>query len=299
MESSRRMKSAYIVFPEPGKVEVREETVSAPGSGEIVCAADKSLVSIGTEIYCLQGRFDPGTGFAQWVKFPFRPGYSMAARVVGIGSDVAGLTEGDRVAIGQNIPHQQFFKIQAAKVHLLPEAISYEEATWMYLACTAQLGVRRAEHRLGETVGVLGLGMLGQLVVQYVALSGARRVIAIDPARRRLDIALAHGATHTLGLDAEAARPEIESITGGKMLDVLYEVTGNPAALAPSTWLLRRLGRVVLLGTTPMPSKQVVGPRLTRDSLAILGIHASMVPAQASEFNPWTRKEMIDLSLTT
>jgi 2-desacetyl-2-hydroxyethyl bacteriochlorophyllide A dehydrogenase len=287
------MKSLYVIFPEAGKVEVREESVTPPGPAEILCQAEKSLISIGTESYCLQGVFDPNTNWAAWVKYPFRPGYSMAARVIAIGQGVTGLKEGDRVAT--HTVHQQFFKIQPGQAHLLPERISPEEATWATLAGTTQLGIRRANLQLGESVGVVGLGMLGQLVVQYLLVSGARRIIAIDPVQSRLEVAKAHGATHTLALDVTSARPEIEKITQGRMLDVVFDITGHPAVLAPSIQLLRRLGRVVLLGDTPTPSQQCLGPGVVSNSIAILGIHGSMSPGQASEFNPWTAAEMTAL----
>jgi len=287
------MKSLYIVFPGPGKVEVREEDVSPLGPGEVLCAAEKSLISIGTETYCLRGVFDPGTNWAEWVKFPFRPGYSMAARVVAVGEDVTGFREGDRVGVWG--PHQQVTNVRAEEVRPLPEGISFEDATWSALACTTQLGVRRAELQLGETVGVVGLGMLGQLVVQYLLLSGARKIIAIDLVQSRLEVAKAHGATHTLALDVKSARREIARITDGRMLDVVFDITGHPAVLAPCIQLVRKLGRVILLGDTPNPSQQCLGPGVVSDSIAILGIHATMTPDQASEFNPWTRGEIIGL----
>jgi threonine dehydrogenase-like Zn-dependent dehydrogenase len=137
--------------------------------------------------------------------------------------------------------------------------------------------------------------MLGQLVVQYLVLMGARRIVAIDTVPGRLDLARAHGATHALALQAADARGEVERITGGRMLDVVFDVTGHPAALAPCTRLLRRLGRAVLLGDTPTPSRQGMGPRVLADSLSILAIHALMRPEVASEFNPWTAEEMTAL----
>src|SRR5581483_564968 len=97
------MKSTYIVFPEKEKVRVEEETVAPPEPNEILCAAEKSLISIGTESYCLRGIFDPGTNWEAWVKYPFRPGYSLAARVVAVGKDVQSIREGDRVAAW--VPH--------------------------------------------------------------------------------------------------------------------------------------------------------------------------------------------------
>lgn len=287
------MRSLYVAFPWTGKVEVREESITPPGPGEVLCAAEKSLISIGTETYCLRGVFDPGTNWEEWVQFPFRPGYSMVARVIAAGKGVSGLKEGDRVAAW--VPHQQLFNAQSEQLHRVPEAVSDENATWMCLATTTQLAVRRAEHTLGETVGVVGLGMLGQLVIQYLVLSGARKIVAIDPGQSRLDMAKTHGATHTLALDVRDARTTIQEITDGKMLDVVYDITGHPAVLASCVQLVRKLGRVILLGDCPTPSQQCLGPGVVNNSIAILGIHGTMTPTQASEFNPWTRREIVAL----
>jgi len=332
------MRSLYVVFTGPEKVEAREETVDDPGPGEVLCRAEKSLVSIGTETHCLRGVFDPGTNWADWVRYPFRPGYSMVGRVVKIGAGVSGFAEGDRLAT--SAPHQQYFLLTPHAPHggggdtrgqrspslpaergfdrdrgrfstgtagrgtstgqpfgvvPLPEGVASEDGTWMPLACTTQLGIRRAALALGESVGVVGLGMLGQLVVQYLWLGGARRVVAIDTVTGRLETARAHGATHVLARSAADAREDVERLTGGKMLDVVFDVTGHPAVLAPSTRLLRRLGRVVLLGDTTTPSQQHLGPRVLADSLSIHAIHALMRPDVATEWNPWTAEEMTAL----
>lgn len=296
------MKSQYVVFTAPETVEVREETVGDPGPGEVLCRAEKSLISIGTETHCLRGVFDPGTNWADWVQYPFRPGYSMVGRVIKIGPGVSSLAEGDRVATSAT--HQQYFTLTAGGgtstgqpfgIVVLPEDVATEDGTWMPLACTTQLGIRRAALALGESVGVVGLGMLGQLVVQYLALAGARRVVAIDTVEGRLELARRYGATHALACSAQDASEGVGEITGGRMLDVVFDVTGHPAVLAPATRLVRRLGRVVLLGDTTTPSQQHLGPRVLADSLSILAIHALMRPDVATEWNPWTAEEMAGL----
>jgi threonine dehydrogenase-like Zn-dependent dehydrogenase len=79
------------------------------------------------------------------------------------------------------------------------------------------------------------------------------------------------------------------------MLDALYEITGLPDVLAPCIPLVRKLGRVILLGDTPTPTQQRLGPGVVSNSVGILGIHGTMVPEHASEFNPWTRDEAVAL----
>ena len=287
------MKSRYIVFPAKQEVAVWEEAVGEPGPNELLCKAQKSLISTGTEGSCLRGVFEAGTNWEAWVQYPFRPGYSMAAQVIAAGERVQDIQVGERVAAWT--PHQEHFRLRAEDARPIPEEVSSEEATWSILACTTQLGVRRAELTLGETVAVVGLGILGQLVVQYLALSGARRIIAIDPLEKRLQLAASHGATHCLAMPVQEAVGKVEAITGGRMLDALFEISGRPEVLAHCLPLMRRLGRIVLLSDTPTPSKQHLGPGLVSNSIAILAIHGSMMPERSTVFNPWTAREMSGL----
>jgi 2-desacetyl-2-hydroxyethyl bacteriochlorophyllide A dehydrogenase len=287
------MQSLNILFTGPGQVELREEPVAPPRPDEVLCAAEKSLISIGTETHCLRGVFEPGTMWADWVRYPFHPGYSMVARVEEVGADVRGVRPGDLVAVSGN--HRQRFTSPQSEVYPLPEGVSDEEGTWMLLACTTQLGVRRAAIQLGERVGVIGVGVLGQLVVQYCRLSGARHVIAINRSPSRLALARQHGATHSIQTDVQHARDEVAAITEGQMLDVVFDVTSNPDSLAPATELARRLGRVVLLGDSPTPSQQHLGPHVVSNSLSILSIHGSMRGEPASAFHRWDARAMTDL----
>src|SRR5262249_13699865 len=151
--------------------------------------------------------------WAEWVKYPFRPGYSMVGRVLQVGKGVTTIKEGDRVA-SYNL-HQQFYKAQLFNVpqrfdipeginpHVIPESVSSEDATWRSLAVTCQNAIRRAEFQFGEMVGVVGLGMLGQLVTRYLAAAGASKILVIDPVESRLALAVQGGATHTLRMNVK------------------------------------------------------------------------------------------------
>lgn len=283
------LKSLTIVFTEREQVAVREEPVGPVGPDEVLCRARKSLISTGTETLCLRGVFDVDTLWADWVRYPFLPGYSMAAEIVKTGENVTGWKPGDRVYVGES--HRQYFVTAASNLKLIPAAISDEEAAWFSLANTTQLGVRRAGLELGESVGVIGLGLLGQLVVQYLRLSGCRHVVAIDPAEARLKLARQFGATHGLAMDAGSAREEVNHITDGRMLDVVFDITGHPAVLALATRLAGRLGRVVLLGDSTVPSQQVLGPKVVANSISVLGTHASLVRG----FQGWDGSRMESL----
>jgi len=92
------VQSHNIIFTGKNQVEVWEEPVREPGPDEILVQATKSLISTGTEIISLSRLFDPGTHWDAWVKYPFRPGYSLVGRVIAVGKHVSHVQEGQRVA---------------------------------------------------------------------------------------------------------------------------------------------------------------------------------------------------------
>jgi len=286
-------RSLDVIFPSPGVVELVETDVPAPGPGEITCAALASLVSTGTETFCLAGRFDAGTFWEEWVQFPFAPGYSMTARVVAVGEGVTDLSVGDRVALPTS--HAQFVTVDRAHAVAVPEGVSDEDACWASLAVTTQLGVRRSQLELGETVGVVGLGLLGQLVVRYLRLAGARQIIAIDPEPKRLELAREGGATATIAAPADQTTEAILAATGGRLLDVVFDITGHPAAFAAASTLLRPMGRMILLGDSPQPSQQRLGPRIVADAISIIGVHAGTAAQHQTPLDRWTGAEMTAL----
>ncbi len=291
--------SLQVVFAEPGKPGLTRRRVGDPKPGQALCKTLSSAISTGTETFCLRGRFDPGTNWANWVRYPFYPGYCASGVVESVG---AGTTEefpeirpGVRVAArGQ---HQERFVADGSSLIPIPASVTDEEAALLPLAITAQQGVRRAEVRLGETAVVIGAGLIGLFTIQYLALMGCRRVIAIDTAAARLARAGRMGATHLIEKDVAAAREEVAALTGSRMADVVFEATGSTGVLEHATPLLRRMGRCILVGDSPTPSAQRMGPRVVADSISILGIHMTMSPADWSEFAPWSYREMASLVL--
>lgn len=290
------MQSLNVLFAGQNQVEVRAEPLREPGPGEVLIQAQKSLISTGTESICLRRQFEPGTHWDNWVKYPFAPGYSLVGCVVGLGKDVRAVREGDRVAV--RAPHRQYVITSVDNLYTVPDAVSDVDATWFGLANIVQNGVRRAEHTLGEAVVVVGLGLLGQLVVQYVRLQGAREVIAIDPSERRLEMARAHGATATLMLRVEQAREEVLRLTDGDGAEVVYDVTGVASVFPAALQLLRRFGRLLLLGDTGTPSAQRLTSDVVNRGLRIIGAHDTNPPPISTDHAYWSHQQMASLFFT-
>ncbi len=286
------MESKNIVFPQRGEVALLSQPIDPPGPREIQCRAEVSLISIGTELRCLHGRPQEGTSWSGWVKYPFLPGYSMAATVVAVGADVTEYQVGDRVAAFQE--HTQFFNEPVDNnkfLHKIPDGIAFEEAAWMGIGgCITQTCARRSELHLGESVGIIGLGMLGQMITQYIRLMGADEIIAIDANASRLEMARRHGADHTLCMYAQDAIAEVRRLTGGRMLDVVYDVTGLPQVLASACQMARKQGRIMVSGDTTRTEAQAVGPNFLKDSLNIYATHAD----NGADERYWNKLRMAD-----
>ncbi len=290
------MNRKTIFFTGKEQIEVREEPVEPPRAGELLLQTTRTLISTGTEGIVLTGNFSPGTHWDRWVSYPFRAGYSHAGRVVGIGEGVEGWKIGDRAATYGG--HTSYEIVQATQAVRIPEGVSDEDATWAALGSTTQIGARTANHIMGDSVVVIGLGLLGQLVNQYARLLGALDVIAVDTAPRRLEMAAAHGATETLQMSAADALPHVERITRGRRADVVYDVTGNPVVFATALPLARDLGTLVLLGDAGNPQEQRLTPDVIKRGVRIAGAHMTHAPAGHTPGVRWSRYGMRELFLT-
>ncbi|MFZ1008750.1 MAG: bi-domain-containing oxidoreductase [Candidatus Sulfotelmatobacter sp.] len=127
---------------------------------------------------------------------PAALGYSSAGTVVAIGEGVAGLDPGDRVACAGagHAVHAELACIPRMLVARIPSArVSFDEAAFTTIGAVALHGVRNADIKLGEVVAVIGLGLLGQLMVQILKAAGCV-VLGMDISKERVDLALRLGA---------------------------------------------------------------------------------------------------------
>ncbi|MCC7205331.1 MAG: zinc-binding alcohol dehydrogenase [Phycisphaeraceae bacterium] len=253
-----------------------------------------SLISTGTECICLRGQFEPGTSYAGWVKYPFQPGYSLVGRVLKVGSNVKDFREGDRITCPAK--HGQYALTNAGQARPIPDGVSDEEASWATLAYITQHGFRKAKLRLGETVVVVGVGMLGQLIVQYARTAGAGEVIAVDTAASRLAMAAAHGATATIQKPVAETVDDIKRINAGRLADVVFDMTGHPDVFAAALRLPRRFGKMVLIGDVASPAQQRMAQDLIMRDITLVGSHATNpVPSPSDWAGHWSQNNMVSL----
>jgi predicted dehydrogenase/threonine dehydrogenase-like Zn-dependent dehydrogenase len=128
---------------------------------------------------------------------PSAPGYSSAGTVVAVGEGVTDIRPGDRVACAGagHAVHAEFACIPRLLLARIPPdaEVSFDHAAATTVGAVALHGVRTADVKLGDIVGVIGLGLLGQLTVQILNSAGCR-VVGMDIDRGRVELALRLGA---------------------------------------------------------------------------------------------------------
>jgi L-iditol 2-dehydrogenase len=130
----------------------------------------------------------------------------------------------------------------------LPDALEFQQAAMLEAVSVALHGVRVSEMKGGETVLVIGAGMIGLLTLQAAKAGGASRVLVADIDRSRLLTAEKIGADETLLLSGVELTQEILRRTGGRGVDLVLEAVGRNETIAAGIASVRKGGTVTLIG---------------------------------------------------
>lgn len=238
-----------VVINAPYQVALEDVPVPQAQAGQLLVKARLSGVSAGTEMMLYRGMYPnlKSKRWPDWADYPIHPGYELVGTVMQAGSGVASrFREGERViCLGG---HAAYAAVPESLAAPIPDSMSDEEATLAVLATTAMHAVRRANIQYGDTVAVVGCGVLGYLVMQHARNCGARKVIVLDINPERLKLAKAAGADVCLNPAQEDAEKAVMECNDGILADVVMEVTGANSTAEQALRLVRERGRVVLLG---------------------------------------------------
>lgn len=186
-------------------------------------------------------------------------GYSASGEVIAMGADVSDISIGDRVACaGAGIAnHAEFISVPRNLLVKVPDQMPLDLASTVTLGCIALQGVRRADPKLGETVAVIGLGILGQLTVQMLKANGCR-VSGIDVDQRRIDQALSLGMDRGLNGSDDNVVDEVIRFSGGHGADTVIVAASSPSSeiMDQAMDMCRKKGRVVIVGDVGLNLKR-------------------------------------------
>src|SRR5882672_1830821 len=180
-------------------------------------------------------------------------GYSASGIVAAVGEDVPEFKVGDRVACAGVgfASHAEVLSVPKNLCVHLPEVVSFEAGAFGTIGAIALQGVRLAEPALGESVVVIGLGLVGQLTAQLLKANGCR-VFGIDIDESRIQLARASGADD--GCVPDDARERVMAWSRGRGADacIIAAATASDEPVELAGEISRLKGRVVAVGMVGM-----------------------------------------------
>jgi alcohol dehydrogenase len=140
-------------------------------------------------------------------------------------------------------------------VHPVPEGVSDDQVLFLadILPTGFEIGVQNGRVKPGDVVAVVGAGPVGLAAIMTAALSGAGRIIAVDPAASRREHAEEFGATDAVA-PGEGAEEALRELTGGRGFDVAIEAVGVPETFDLCTRIVRPGGVVANIGVHGAPT---------------------------------------------
>ena len=234
----------------PEVLKWEEVEVGNPGPGEVKIRQEAAGLNF-IDVYQRTGLYKQ--------ELPFTPGVEGAGVVEAVGPGVTNVKAGNRVAYASQIgSYAEERLIAADRLVQLPNSISTEQAAAMMLQGLTARMLLRAIHRVepGETILIhAAAGGVGLIVCQWAKALGAT-VIGTVGTDEKADIARAHGCDHPIVYTRQDFAAEVERITSGKKLRVVYDSVGRDTFMKSLDCLAPR-GLMVSFGNASGPVEPI------------------------------------------
>jgi len=223
--------------------------MAPPQGDELLIETVVSAISAGTEMLFYRGQVPAGmaadssiAGMTEEVRYPLKYGYACVGRICDSPGPLARQAETGRHADIEDDryyfafhPHESHFCASPQALLPVPKGIPPQQAALLPNAETAVNLVMDGAPLVGERVVVMGLGIVGLLTTALLAQFPLAALIAVDPLPQRRRLALRLGASQAIdpgGADGPATLQEALTDAGeGQSADLIYELSGQPAAL--------------------------------------------------------------------
>ena len=283
------MQATQIVFPERNKVTVEAVTLPPLGPHDVLVRTEVSGISAGTELSNLLGNLN-------YDNFPKYPGYSNVGVVERVGAQVADFSAGDRVlSNGRHASHHVVSRAAGSAgapqtLLKVPDGVAPADATFTTLGAVAMHGIRKAEPKLGQSAGVVGQGVVGQLLCQLLRLNGVHPVIGIDVFPVRLDAGVQSGTPVLVNAAEEDVVKRVMAATDGAGVTYGFDATRSGTAILTLMDMAAQSGKILLVGSIPRVVEIPLFDPLQTKELSIIGVLQPRSPMVAHPYYPWTQE---------
>ena len=257
-----------------GDTILEDVPVPMPRNGEVLIKTSCSLISLGTERMLVEfgkaGWINKARQQPDRVKMvlnkiktdglrptietvfnklgqPLPLGYCNSGVVAAVGKGVSEVKVGDRVASNGN--HAEYVSVPQNLVAKIPDVVPDEDAAFTVIGAIGLQGIRLVNPGFGETVAVIGLGLIGQITALLLKANGCR-VIGIDRDRKKLELAAANGII-TMSADGNNDPVKfVQSLTDSNGADavIITASSKDNSIIAQAANMSRKRGRIVLIG---------------------------------------------------
>lgn len=302
-------------FSEVGRAEIIELPNPVPKAGEVVVKV-KAAGICASDIAAFQGKHDVR-------RPPLIGGHELAGEIVEVGPGVQDRVVGERVGVEpyatcgvcpfcrrgdseQCLARRtlgvgdwtgafaEFVVASERMCHVLPAGMSWEEAAALEPLCVGLHAVRRASLRAGETVAIVGVGVIGLMTLLATRCCAPRWVCTMDPRALTREVSLRCGAD--LALDPDVGDPveKVLAATDQLGVDVVFVAVASDSALRQAAQMCRRMGRLVVIAsffTGALELRQLVARERT-----VIGSFGSTVDEYALAIRLWERGDLPHLT---
>ena len=293
-----------LYFIRPGQVAIREESLPGPGADQVAVRTGLSAISSGTEMLVYRGQFPEGlpvdasiTSLSGGFAYPLKYGYAAVGRVIETGSQAGAEWIGRRVFAFQ--PHTSGFIARVEELIPIPDDIDDEDAVFLANMETAVNLLLDGAPLIGERVVVFGQGIVGLLTAALLALCPLESLITLDRFERRRRASLELGATASLDPTLPDISVRVLGASGGtgegSGVDLIYELSGSPAALDQAIGVTGFGGRVIIgswYGKKRAPID--LGGRFHRSRIRLISSQVSTLAPELS--GRWSKQRRLDVA---
>jgi 2-desacetyl-2-hydroxyethyl bacteriochlorophyllide A dehydrogenase len=255
---------------------VQDVSIPQPGPGEVLVRVEACGICL-SDVHMIDGTFPPPS------LEQVTPGHEAAGTIDQVGPSVPLWQAGQRVVLlagrncgvcrhcisgnftdclnpvvmgqGYDGGWAEYVVVHYSLLTAVPDHVPIEQAALIADAVATPFTglIDRGRLRLGDVVGLWGIGGLGVHAVQIARLAGAGLIIAVDPLEAARQRALELGADHALDPHTVDVREEVRRLSDGEGLDLAVELSGVNSALDQAESCLGRHGRAVIIGMCMEP----------------------------------------------